>query len=52
MATTLGQKAVGSIVKLNVDGTARDFIVVNQGKPLSNYDDSCDGTWLLQKHLY
>ena len=45
----LSTKAVGSIVKLKVDGTSRDFIVVHQGKPSSLYDASCDGTWLLLK---
>lgn len=45
----LSTKAVGSIVKLKVDGTIRDFIVVHQGKPSSLYDASCDGTWLLLK---
>ena len=45
----LSTKAVGSIVKLKVDGTFRDFIVVHQGKPSSLYDASCDGTWLLLK---
>lgn len=48
----LGSKAVGSIVKLNVSGTAKEFIVVHQGKPGSMYDDSCNGTWLLMKDIY
>lgn len=48
----LGDKAVGSTVKLNVNGTARDFIIVHQGKPSSLYDSSCDGTWLLMKDIY
>lgn len=50
--TTLGSKAVGNIVKIKINGTLRDFIVVNQGKPSSLYDASCDGTWLLMKDLY
>lgn len=45
----LGTKAVGSTVKLNVNGAAKEFIVVHQGKPGSMYDDSCNGTWLLMK---
>lgn len=49
---TLGEQAVGSIVKLNVNGTARNFIVVEQGLPGSKYDASCDGTWLLMEDLY
>lgn len=48
----LGTKAVGSIVKLKVNGSAKNFIVVHQGKPSSVYDDSCDGTWLLMKDVY
>jgi hypothetical protein len=48
----LGSKAVGSIVKLNVNGTAKEFIVVHQGKPSSIYDESCNGTWLLMKDIY
>lgn len=48
----LGSKAVGSIVKLKVNGTAKEFIVVHQGKPSSIYDESCNGTWLLMKDIY
>lgn len=48
----LASKAVGSIVKLNVNGTAKEFIVVHQGKPGSMYDESCNGTWLLMKDIY
>ena len=48
----LGTKAVGSIVKLNVIGAAKEFIVVHQGKPSSLYDESCDGTWLLMKDIF
>lgn len=48
----LGTKAVGSIVKLKVVGTAKEFIVVHQGKPSSLYDESCNGTWLLMKDIF
>ena len=49
----LGTKAVGSVLKLNLNGSPKNFIVVHQGKPSSLYDDSCDGTWLLmQGHLF
>ena len=51
-ATLLGNVSVGSIVKLNVNGTAKEFIVAHQGKPSSIYDDSCNGTWLLMKDIY
>lgn len=48
----LGTKAVGSIVKLKVGGTAKGFLVGHQGKPSSMYDESCDGTWLLMKDIF
>ena len=48
----LGTKAVGSIVKIKVNGAAKDFIIVQQGLPSSAYDDSCTGTWLLMKDSY
>lgn len=48
----LGAKAVGSIVKIKVNGTVKDFIIIHQGKPSSVYDDSCNGTWLLMKDIY
>ena len=44
--------AVGSIVKLNENGTAVDYIVVHQGIPSDSYDESCNGTWLLRKDIY
>ena len=49
----LGAKAVGSIVKIKVNGAAKDFIIVHQGIPDAGiYDASCDGTWLLMKDIY
>ena len=48
----LGSKAVGSIVKINVGGVATNFIVVHQGLPSTNYDSSCNGTWLLMENCY
>ena len=48
----LGAKAVGSTVKIKVNGTVKDFIIVHQGKPSSVYDDSCNGTWLLMQDIY
>ena len=49
---TLSSKTIGSTIKLKVNGSAKDFIVVHQGKPSSVYDDSCSGTWLLMKDIY
>lgn len=48
----LGTKAVGSIVKIKVNGEAKDFIIVHQGLPGDVYDASCDGTWVLMKDVY
>ena len=50
--TTIGTLAVGKTITLNVDGAAKEFILVHQGKPSSLYDDSCNGTWLLMKDIY
>ena len=46
--------AVGSTVKLMEGGTAVEYLVVNQGIPSnsSQYDSSCDGTWLLRKGIH
>lgn len=50
---TLSSKAIGSTIKLKVNGSAKDFIVVQQGNPnTSTYDSSCAGTWLLMKDIY
>ena len=50
---TLGEQAVGSIVKLNESGSPVEFIVVQQGNPdPALYDASCDGTWVLMKNIY
>ena len=49
-----GTLSVGSVVKLMENGTAVEYLVVNQGKPSGSslYDTSCDGTWLLRKDIY
>lgn len=54
MATVqIGTKKVGDIVKIKVNGTLRNFIVVHQGNPSTSlYDASCDGTWLLMEDIY
>lgn len=51
MAQQLGQVAVGSIVKLNEDGSPINYIVVHQGRPSALYDVSCNGTWLLRENI-
>lgn len=49
---TLGELPVGETVYLNVNNVSREFIVVQQGLPSSDYDSSCDGTWLLMRNCY
>lgn len=51
LASTL---PVGSTVKLMENGTAVEYLVVNQGIPGNSnlYDASCDGTWLLRKDIH
>ena len=43
---------VGSSIKLNLNGTPWDWLVVHQGLPSDMYDESCNGTWLLLKDIY
>lgn len=50
--TPIGDLAVGQTVKIAVNGTLKDFIIVHHGKPGTIYDDSCNGTWLLMKDIY
>lgn len=49
---TLATTPLGNVVKLNVDGTEKEFIVVHKGIPASYYHTSCDGVWLLMKDIY
>ena len=48
----LSTKAVGSTVKIKVNGASKDFLIVHQGLPSGIYDESCDGTWVLLKDIY
>lgn len=47
----LGDMPIGSEVYLTESGSPELYIVVNQGLPSSDYDSSCDGTWLLRKFI-
>lgn len=29
-----------------------DFIIVHNGLPETDYSKSCNGTWLMQRHVY
>lgn len=53
-AVSVGDLAVGSSAFFNINGTPREFIVVNQGIPSESslYDTSCAGTWLMMKDCY
>lgn len=42
---------VGAMVRLNVGGVPRNFLVVHQGLPSAIYDGSCNGSWLLSKDI-
>lgn len=49
----LGTKAVGSTIKLNLNGSPREFLIMHQGNPsTSMYDASCNGTWVRMKEAY
>lgn len=50
--TRMSALEIGQTIKLNVNGTPWDWLVVHQGLPSSIYDVSCDGTWLLLKDIY
>ena len=43
---------VGRSIKLNLNSTPWDWLVVHQGLPSAIYDASCNGTWLLLKDCY
>lgn len=50
--TRMSDLGIGHSIKLNLNGTPWDWLVVHQGLPSSIYDASCDGTWLLLKDIY
>ena len=50
--TRVGTLPVGSTIKLNLNSTPWDWLVVHQGLPSDIYDASCNGTWLLLKNIY
>lgn len=52
VGTMVSTLRVGQSVYAKVNGAAKEFIVVHQGKPSSLYDESCNGTWLLMKDIY
>ena len=50
--TRMSDLEIGQTIKLNLNGTPWDWMVVHQGLPSSIYDASCNGTWLLLKNIY
>ena len=50
--TRISDLEIGQMIKLNLNGTPWEWLVVHQGLPSSIYDASCDGTWLLLKDIY
>lgn len=50
--TRMSDLEIGRSIKLNLNGTPWEWLVVHQGLPSSIYDASCDGTWLLMKDIY
>ena len=50
--TRMSDLEIGQTIKLNLNGTPWDWLVVHQGLPSAIYDASCDGTWLLLKDIY
>ena len=46
-----GNAAIGDTITLNLNGMPHKFIVINQGRPSTLYDSSCDGTWLMAKNV-
>lgn len=50
--TRMSDLEIGQMIKLNLNGTPWEWLVVHQGLPSAIYDASCDGTWLLLKDIY
>lgn len=50
--TRMSDLEIGRSIKLNLNGTPWEWLVVHQGLPSSIYDTSCDGSWLLMKDIY
>lgn len=50
--TRMSDLEIGRSIKLNLNGTQWDWLVVHQGLPSDIYDASCNGTWLLLRDIY
>lgn len=49
---TIGSMPEGSIVKMNMDGRPKEFMIVHQGNPPNSDYVANKGTWLLIKDCY
>ena len=50
---TIGDLPIGSIVKVNEQGSLVDFILVHKGNPNADfYSNLSDAVWLLRKNVY
>lgn len=54
MATvTMSTLSVGDKVKIKINNSYKNFLVVHQGNPDTKvYDSSCTGTWLMMEEIY
>lgn len=49
--TPLSELAVGKIIKIKVNGTSTNFIIIHQGSPSSSYGNA-SGTWVCLQGVY
>lgn len=50
IGTPASELPVGTIIKINENGTPYEYTIIHQGKPNSDlYDETCNGTWVLRK---
>lgn len=47
----LSSLPIGTIIRMNYDGSLEDFIVVQIGLPSAVYDTSCDGIWIMSRYI-
>ena len=50
--TRMSDLEIGRSIKLTLNSTPWEWLVVHQGLPSEIYDASCNGTWLLLKDIY
>ena len=45
----LNELNVGDSVFINENGAAAEFLIAHKGRPSDDYDENCDGVWLMRK---